>query len=315
MQCTNCEGTNFTDDYTTGDSICAGCGVVLERIIDFEHEDKRTFNADRSSAGGKEDNARTSNIDGVSGSVIGLRGDRNPNSSGTKLLTELSTTNHSTQSYKDTKISDGKKNISNYCDNLSLNARIRSRAESIWVEYETARKKYSRGGNKEMYLAIIYTACREMNYSRTLKEIAAAMNTKMNDIASAQKKLMKARKQEATPATGEKMRGKKKSHGDNLKAVIPRIGLQLEMSYGEQERVKSILPEATSHLEGKQPDTIAAAAILFFVRHIGTEREIKEKDVASSAGIASSTLRNAYKILEEHSSALMQILERSAAPA
>ena len=53
-------------------------------------------------------------------------------------------------------------------------------------------------------------------------------------------------------------------------------------------------------LEGKQPDTVVAASVLFYARHGGASQDIKEGDIANAAKIAQSTLKNAFKTLEEN---------------
>jgi len=119
LTCKECFSTKIIDDTRSGDTICGDCGIVFrERLIDFEHEDKRTFNSDRSAAGGKEDNARTSRIDGISGSVTSVKGDRNPNSKTNDLIANLNSASNSTISYKEQKITTERKGIDHIVMNL-----------------------------------------------------------------------------------------------------------------------------------------------------------------------------------------------------
>ena len=121
LSCNECLSTKIIDDINTGDTICSECGIVFRgRLIDFEHEDIRTFNADRSAAGGKKDNARTSIIDGLHGNLTGIKGNRNPNARTKNIIASLNNVSLNTVSYKDKKISIGKKEIAKYCGDLNL---------------------------------------------------------------------------------------------------------------------------------------------------------------------------------------------------
>ena len=133
--CTECMAVDsIVEDRLKGDAICNSCGVVQgPRLIDFEHEEKRTFNSDRAAAGRKEDNARTSKVDGASGNVTRIKGDRNPNSKNQDNINEITKLTNSTVSYKEQKITDGRKGIGSYCDDLCLqnNVKVHNHIQSI----------------------------------------------------------------------------------------------------------------------------------------------------------------------------------------
>lgn len=301
LACADCGSTRIIDDARTGDSICTNCGLVVpERLIDFEHEDKRTFNSDRSAAGGKEDNARTSRIDGISGSITSVKGDRNPNSKNTELINTLNSANNATVSYKEQKITDGRKGVGAYCDELNLQPNVKARAEEIWNSFESSRKKYSRSGDKSMYLAIIYKACKDKNCARTFKEIAQQTAGDHKLITKAYKRLQKNLQDGNSTSLLKKVRREEKS---SAAETIPRIANKLNLEFSVTRDAKKLTKNATSLLEGKQPSTIGAACLLYQIRHSKSISDtIKDKDVATAAGIASSTLRSAYRTLEENSS-------------
>jgi len=172
LSCNECLSTKIIDDIKTGDTICGECGIVFrERLIDFEHEDVRTFSADRSAAGGKQDNARTSVIDGIHGNLTGIKGDRNPNAKTKDIATTLNNVALNTVSYKDKKFNTGRREIGKYCENLNLSGNVENKAHEIWKIFEKKRKKFTRSGDNGMYLAVIYTACKDKNCARTFKGI------------------------------------------------------------------------------------------------------------------------------------------------
>ena len=131
MQCEECGSTEFVDDEQRGDSICKHCGMVSrERLIDFAHEDARTFSADRSAVGAKEDKSRTTPKNDQSGTQITFAGDRNPNSKKAGMLAELSKSRNPL-TYKEGKLSDGRKKIINLCIAMDLSKAVQVRKSLI----------------------------------------------------------------------------------------------------------------------------------------------------------------------------------------
>jgi len=102
----------------------------------------------------------------------------------------------------------------------------------------------------------------------------------------------------------KRIRVEQTKQGSSAAETIPRIAEVLDLPPREKAGAQKVAREAASYLEGKQPATIAAAAILFHLRHITPMEAIKDKDVASAAHIASSTLRSAFRVLEENAAEL-----------
>jgi len=48
---------------------------------------------------------------------------------------------------------------------------LKNKAHEIWKIFEKKRKKFTRSGDNGMYLAVIYTACKDKNCARTFKGI------------------------------------------------------------------------------------------------------------------------------------------------
>jgi len=145
-----------------------------------------------------------------------------------------------------------------------------------------------------------------MNCSRTFKEIAQSTSGDSKSITRAFKRLQKNLQEIQEDKGGNKpsaSSGPKK--GSSAADTIPRIAEQISLSPVMKSGAQRVARMAAPFLEGKQPSTVAAASILFQIRHITPNETIRDKDVAHGAGIASSTLRGAYKILEENAAALM----------
>ena len=85
------------------------------------------FSADRSAVGAKEDKSRTTPKNDQSGTQITFAGDRNPNSK----KAGISSARVGTPSYKEGKLSDGRKKISNLCIAMDLSKAVQVRKSLI----------------------------------------------------------------------------------------------------------------------------------------------------------------------------------------
>ena len=122
--CTNCFGANdFVDDPRNGHTICKKCGVcVSEPFIDDQHEDKRTFGADQSTAGRRDDNARTAREQPFVGGVSTALAVDNNMDEETKQVARL---HNNTIGYHDARIMQGMTTIDQLCAQLKISDAIK----------------------------------------------------------------------------------------------------------------------------------------------------------------------------------------------
>ena len=121
--CLECFGALIVDDYHTGDCICTSCGLIQGRLVDDLREEKTTFAATVSNAGGAKDNARTSRIDGIIGSVLGMKGTSvQLNSS---LASSVKEAGNHTVTYKTKQVRTGRWDVDLYCDSMDLQENIK----------------------------------------------------------------------------------------------------------------------------------------------------------------------------------------------
>lgn len=286
----------FTDDWHQGDTICTSCGICMpERLIDCEHEAKRNFSSDSSASGMKEDKSSTMRTDkfmGFQGTRIKMPTKPNTSEENISIVSSLSAQQNRTMDNKSRRLQAGLMEITDLCAALRLSDAIKNIASEKWANFEKARKKHSRGGDKFMYAALIYSASKEAGTSRTFDEISNYTGLDKKEIVKCYKRLVKEEQRDApidspknatTPA--------KKSAGTSLestKSRIDRISQTLQLDYPVTVKAKGLVETYAKVLEGKKPDTIAAVCITKAL-----PKELPVKSIADAAKISSNTLRSA----------------------
>jgi len=175
--------------------------------------------------------------------------------------------------------------INEFAESIDLKDDVRKRAKSIYKQFETKKTRKIRGSNSDaIIVAVLYLACKELNVSRTFKELAKETGTKEQDIKRMYLVLTK------------HLGGTSRSAPVAPHELVIRICSHLDLppiikSLGEQ-----IAKNAASRLEGKSPSSIAAASIFMAVRN----RSIacSEKEIAKAASISPSTVKNIFKEME-----------------
>ena len=113
------------EDWHQGDIVCTSCGTVCqERLIDDIHEEKRTFTADRATAGKKEDNSRTARVGPNDSISTRISMDSNPNSKNADTSTIAGITN-SLITYKEQKLKEGENELMTICECLHLQQKVK----------------------------------------------------------------------------------------------------------------------------------------------------------------------------------------------
>ena len=161
-------------------------------------------------------------------------------------------------------------------------------------------------------------------HSGEIIEIADASNGDIKQITKSYKRLVKLRQersQETPPATsspdGVKTEGaasklpvtsnkpKPSNKGSTAYDMLPRIAQKLNLQFQVLTNSQNLVNKAAAFLEGKHPNTIAAASLLFYLRTHKEAPNVYDKDVAKAANLAPSTMRSAYRVLEDNREALL----------
>lgn len=174
--CSDCKReTELVFDYSSGDTICSECGLVLEDHYIQETTEWRTF-ANNESAGDKDPNrvgGATNPLfadGGLSTTIAKPKGGRAASS------LDVQWPKHGWNSFSNAehnRLMMAFGAITTMSERLGLVAIINDRAKELYKRVED--QKSSRGKNQEALMAAcLYIACKQEDKPRTVKEICSA---------------------------------------------------------------------------------------------------------------------------------------------
>jgi transcription initiation factor TFIIB len=136
-----------------------------------------------------------------------------------------------------------------------------------------------------MLAAAVYSACREMETPRTIKDIAAKSNVNRKDIARSYRLLIL-------------------ELGIRIPVVNPmkciaRVANRLSISEKTKQQALNIMEEVVNKkiTAGKEP--MGLAATVLYASSINTDEKIPQKDIAAASGVTEVTIRNRFKDLKK----------------
>jgi transcription initiation factor TFIIB len=136
-----------------------------------------------------------------------------------------------------------------------------------------------------MLAAAVYSACREMETPRTIKDIAAKSNIKRKDVARSYRLLVF-------------------ELGIRIPVVNPmkcvgRVASRLSISEKTKHHALSMMEEVVNKniTAGKEP--MGLAATVLYASSIKTDEKIPQKDIAAASGVTEVTIRNRFKDLKK----------------
>eukprot|EP01112_Ceratiomyxa_fruticulosa_P023311 TRINITY_DN884_c0_g3_i2.p1 TRINITY_DN884_c0_g3~~TRINITY_DN884_c0_g3_i2.p1 ORF type:complete len:324 (+),score=60.05 TRINITY_DN884_c0_g3_i2:139-1110(+) len=285
--CPECgEGSDVVEDYSSGDTVCRGCGFVVgERMVD-EHSEWRTFS--NSDDGG-----------GVDPNRVG--GPSNPLLQDGGLSTMISRGEGGSSSAKKLGIAQNKvsfdaadrsltfsfREIASFAEQNSLPQSVADLACEIFKHAGDIEKL--RGRNKSgVVAASLYIACRLNSVPRSFKEICALTQVPMKKIARSFKHIMEYLKD--------------KNIIENLDTItatafMNRFCNQLALPTKVMTAAAILCNEAMrlGLVAGKSPISIAAAGIYMVSQLNGTVRT--QKTIADVTGITEATVKSTYRDL------------------
>jgi len=281
---TNCRGEKaFREDFRTGDIVCTLCGrVACEKTIDYSSE-WRNF----SDSG--ENKSRAENVDNI---VDKLSTTITSTKVGERQVHAMSRLQAQMAGNEQKALTQAVSKITEFAESIDLKDDVRKRAKMIYKQFETKKTRKIRGSNSDaIIVAVLYLACKELNVSRTFRELAKETSTKEQEVKRMYNVLVKqiGGKTRAAPVAPHELVIRICSHL-NLPPIVKSIGEQ-------------IAKNAASRLEGKSPSSIAAASIYMAVRNQNIA--CSEKDIAKAASISPSTVKNIFKEMEPWTSELV----------
>jgi len=276
-------------DNVTGERFCGKCGYVVSEKIDDSGPEWRSF----PNEGGK-DPARTGVPTSLTMHDMGLAtiiGPTNKDSSGKPLSTSMRSTIERLRTWDsrsqvhepvDRNFRQAFSELSRLKDKLTISDSVLEKAAYIYRK--AMEKGLVRGRSiSALIAASLYTACRDTETPRTLKDIGEAANIKKKDIARCYR-LLHRQLDLKMPVV-------------NSIQCISRIASKIGISEKTKRSACLVLKEAQDSHEsaGKDPMGLAAAAL--YLSCVKNDESLTQRDIAAAANVTEVTIRNRYKSL------------------
>jgi transcription initiation factor TFIIB len=328
--CPDCKEVppNLVEEFSSGDMVCASCGLVLgDRIVDTRSE-WRTFSNDDQ---GNDDPSRVGDA-------------ANPLLNGAQLQTsiaygegsrshELHRAHGRSTADKATKsLLAAYKEIGAHCDAVNIPRNVSDTAKHLFKLVDDA--KAFKGKSQEAIIAgCIFIACRQCDVPRTFREIYALTKVSKKDIGRTFKALEKFFAQDIEGKMAAATAGGKSSVlnikvllyiNSVLQGLLPQDGYKSSLStsakdlclrYCSQLGLKSqqftkvsqglaLKMSTVGDLAGRSPLSVAAACIYMASYLLGKPKTPKE--ISMVAGVSDGTIRTAYKYLYQERERLIE---------
>ena len=286
-KCPECGGSQFLEDVTRGELICAKCGLVLKEDMIDRGQEWRAFDSeqmsDRARTGApltftKHDKGLTTEIGKGLGELYKVPGKKRAQ------YYRLKKWHKRLIESKDRNLSFALSELQRMVSFLNISKPVHER---IARYYEDAVDKgLVRGRSIESVIAaLVYGVARQFETPRTLDEIAESSGLEKREIGRTYRYISRELKIRILPS--------------NPIDFVPRFCSMLNLSDKVQARAIKILDQAKKMdlTSGKGPTGVAAAAIYIACVLLGEKRT--QREVASIVNVTEVTIRNRYKELVE----------------
>jgi transcription initiation factor TFIIB len=287
----NQESTAITDP-NSGEIICSGCGMVIsDKIEDIIHPERRMFTLEET-----DKNARTGAPSSLARHDMGLStiiGRENIDASGQKIDTAMRSQIERLRTWdlrtrvrtsEDRNFTKAFGQLERLKEKLGLSDTI---VEKAAYTYRKAQERGLIRGRTidSMLAAAVYSACREMEAPRTIKDIAAKSNIKRKDIARSYRLLVL-------------------ELGVRIPAVSPmkcvaRVANKLSISEKTKHQALNMMEEVVNRKVNAGKEPMGLAATVLYASSIQTNEKIPQKDIAAASGVTEVTIRNRFKDLKK----------------
>lgn len=289
--CPTCGNNSVVRDYKRNIEICDTCGRIVKEDIKDRGPEWRAFDQkqrEEKSRGGPP-STETIHDKGLSTQIDYKNRDAKGNSLSPKRrrkiyrLRKWHKRGRVTDS-KDRNLAFSLSEINRMSSNLGLAKNVQEIASKIYRE--AVDKGLIRGRSMEgCASAALYTACREADVPRTLKEVAEASNVDKAEIRKTYRFLSRELDIHLSPT-------------DPVRYVA-RFASELEISGETRVKAIEIIREAQEEkiTSGKSPTGTAAAAIYIAAIEVGNRKT--QRETAEAADVTEVTIRNRYKEMVE----------------
>jgi transcription initiation factor TFIIB len=265
--CGECGSVDVVTDFSAGDVVCRGCGMILgERIIDDSPEWRTFANDDRGDSAAKSRvgdvaDARLNSVSLSTYLVDPKKGGRGANADpGHKHKRP----NISSDSAKVRRMQRNMARIQEIADALSLPKKIVEIALDVYAEAEK-QGVGMRGPERESgVVAVLFIACRKAGNARSLKEFEEASGVPKRRIGKSFMSLQRRLDLEVQQATTE----------EYVQRFCSRLGLP-----NKTQMIAHTVAKKADSLElssGQPPVAVAASVIYLVAAYTNAKRSIQE---------------------------------------
>jgi transcription initiation factor TFIIB len=286
-------GCNQTiTDTESGEIICSKCGQVISDKIEEIRPEWRNF----ASSDGSNDKSRIGMSTSLARHDMGLStiiGRTDRDASGQKIdavmrstMQRLRTWDFRTQAHTptDRSLRQAFFQLDVLKDKLGLSDTVIEKTAYIY------RKAQERGLVRGRTIsgilaAAVYIACRELGTPRTLKDIAADSNVKLNEVSRSYR-LLYFELDLKIPIV------------DPLKCIA-KVANKANLSEKTRRQAAEIMNNVTKREISAGKDPMGLAASVLYLSSFNTGESITQNNIASAAGVTEVTLRNRVRDLKE----------------
>ena len=288
-QCPACDSKHLSRDYSRGELVCNGCGLVIDEDLIDHGPEWRAFDSDQ-----REKRARTGapmtytiHDKGLSTRI----GWTNRDAYGKSIPTRNRAQLYRLRKWqRRIRISDATERnlaialseLDRMASGMGLPRNVRETAAMIYRK--AALQKLVRGRTMEgVSAAALYAACRQCNVPRTLDEIAGSSRVSRKEIGRTYRFIARELGLKLMPTSPQD--------------YISRFCSMLKLTGDVQNKATELLKRAAEKelTSGRGPTGIAASALYIATILCGERRT--QREVADIAGVTEVTIRNRYKEL------------------
>lgn len=297
--CPDCQENppNLVEEFSSGDMVCASCGLIVgERIVDTRSEWRTFANDDQ----GNDDPSRVGDapnlmIDGDQlQTTIAFEGKN------AKNLAHLQ--NKVTQDKASKVLLEAYRQIQLYTDSMNLGTQAANAAKHIFKLVDD--NKALKGKSQEAIIAgCIFIACRQTGSPRTFREIFSLTKVSKKEIGRVFKQLelfLQKMGGEAEITKASMLNQQYQAKG-STSAVELCARYCSNLDFRDPVRVENVarrLAEKSTQvadLAGRSPLSVAAACIYMASHLVGQARNSKQ--IAQVSGVSDGTVKTAYRYL------------------
>ncbi|CCT62340.1 probable transcription initiation factor IIB [Fusarium fujikuroi IMI 58289] len=270
----NISPPHLVEEFSSGDTVCEDCGMVVgSRIIDTRSEWRTFANDDQ----GGDDPSR---VGGPQDEFV--EGQQLATTSQKGLM----------QAYKE---------IVSYCEAINMGTNVSNAAKHIFKLVD--KHKFLKGKPQDAVIAgCIFIACRQNNVPRTFREIFNLTSVSKKEVGRVFKQLqsfLQKLQDQDGEATGlntvTNYENTSVGAEDLCSRYVSQLGFTKQTKISKISRSLALRANSISALAGRSPLSVAAACIYMACQIVGEPRS--SLPIAKQAGVSDGTVKTAYKHL------------------